>query len=264
MNLEHRCTIPVAREALWQFLMDVPQMATCVPGVESVTASGDGQYSGRIRVKVGPIHLILQGVMTIQERDRQQWRAVTRAEAHDRRVGGGVHLTAYMTLVESGPAVTELAIEAQARLLGKLGEFGQPVIRKQADAIIAEFARNVAARFSSAAAAPQGESGQSEIPVPQQQEPQQAVAPSRPFPVRPLIGPAAGFSLALLLLATLPLPAAPLPAWSLGGVVMVGLILVGAMVESGLHSWWKKRGETSFLCRRASADGRSGQDNRPR
>ena len=74
MNFEHRCTLPVARAVLWQFLMDVPQLATCVPGVEGVTASGNDQYTGRLRVKVGPIHLTLQGVVTIQERDQQQWR----------------------------------------------------------------------------------------------------------------------------------------------------------------------------------------------
>ena len=164
MDFEQRCTIPVAREALWQFLLDVPQMATCVPGVESVTARGDEQYAGRIRVKVGPIHLTLQGVMTIQERDQQQWRAVTRAEANDRRVGGGVHVTAHMTLVESSPAATELVIRIQARFLGKLGEFGQPVIRKQAEAILAEFARNVAARFHGATAAPQEEKEPSTTP----------------------------------------------------------------------------------------------------
>ena len=242
MNFEHRCTLPVARAVLWQFLMDVPQLATCVPGVEGVTASGDDQYAGRLRVKVGPIHLTLQGVVTIQERDQQQWRAAARAEANDRRVGGGVHVTAHMSLVESGPAATELAIQAQARFLGKLGEFGQPVIRKQADALIAAFTRNVAARFHSAAVAPQGESGQSEILVPQQPEPRHAISPARPFPLRHVIGTATVLSLAILLLSTLPRPASPLLAWSLVGLVAVGLILLGALAESGLRLWWKKRG----------------------
>jgi carbon monoxide dehydrogenase subunit G len=242
MNFEHRCAISVAREVLWQFLMDVPQMATCVPGVESVTASGDGQYAGRMRVKVGPIHLTLQGVMTIQERDPQQWQAAARAEANDRRVGGGVHLSAHMTLVESGPAATELAIQAQARLLGKLGELGQPVIRKQADAIIAEFARNVAAHFHSATMAAQGEKGQGEISATQQPGPQQAMSPARPFSARHVIGTAAGLSLAILLLTALPLPVAPLLAWLLVGMITVGLMLLGAVVMSGLRLPWRRRG----------------------
>lgn len=147
MNFEQRCTIPVARAALWDFLLDVPQIAACVPGVEEVTALEDGRFTGRMRVKAGPISLTLHGVMTLQERDQQSWRATLQVEANDRRVGGGLHATAQMSLLESGPQETELMIQAEARLLGKLGEFGQPLIRKKADETLAAFARNVAARF---------------------------------------------------------------------------------------------------------------------
>jgi carbon monoxide dehydrogenase subunit G len=241
MNFEQRCTIPVAREALWQFLMDVPQMAVCVPGVESVTASSDGQYAGRMRVKVGPIHLTLQGVLTIQERDQQQWRAVARAEANDRRIGGGVHLTAHMTLVESSPAATELAIQAQARLLGKLGEFGQPVIRKQADAIIAEFARNVAARFHSAAPASRAESSQGETSVAQPAELRREADTSRFSPVSGLIGAAAGLGLAGLTLTTL--PTTPRISWPLVGIVTAGVTALGILVATGIRFLWKKSGQ---------------------
>jgi carbon monoxide dehydrogenase subunit G len=121
-------------------------MATCIPGVEEITSSGGDTYRGRMRVKIGPIHLILQGTMTIESHDHQQWQVVARSEAHDRRVGGGVHVNTHLLLLENGPQATELVIETQARLFGKLAEFGQSVIRKQADIILAEFARNLAAR----------------------------------------------------------------------------------------------------------------------
>ena len=147
MNFEHSCTVPVARETLWNFLMDVPQMATCVPGVSEVVATGD-QYAGRIKVTFGPIRLTLQGELSIQELDQTNWRAVGRAEANDRRVGGGVHIRVELTLVEQEEAQTQLSIQTKARLMGKLGEFGQPVIRKKADKIVVEFARNVAKHFS--------------------------------------------------------------------------------------------------------------------
>jgi carbon monoxide dehydrogenase subunit G len=146
MDFEHRCTIPATRVALWQFLLDVPQMATCIPGVEDITSSGDNTYNGRMRVKVGPIQLTLQGTMTIETRDQQQWQIVAHSEANDRRVGGGVHVGTHLFLLENNPATTELVIQTQARLFGKLAEFGQPIIRKQADTILAEFARNLAAR----------------------------------------------------------------------------------------------------------------------
>ena len=147
MNFEHSCTVPVARETLWDFLMDVPQMATCVPGVSEVVVTGEDQYAGRMKVTFGPIRLTLQGELSIQKLDQTNWRAVGRAEANDRRVGGGIHISAELVLVEQEEAQTQLSIQTEARLMGKLGEFGQPVIRKKADKIVAEFARNVAKRF---------------------------------------------------------------------------------------------------------------------
>jgi uncharacterized protein len=112
-----------------------------------VSEREDGQYAGEMRVRVGPIALTLQGVMSIQQRDRDNWRASMHGEATDRRVGGGLNATAQMTLLPEGENQTELLIQTEARLLGKLGEFGQPLIRKKADQMMAEFARNVAARF---------------------------------------------------------------------------------------------------------------------
>ncbi len=148
MNFAHSCTVPVARATLWDFLMDVPQMAACVPGVSEVVATGEDRYTGRMKVTFGPIRLTLQGELRIQELDQSNWRAVGKAEANDRRVGGGVHISAALTLVEQEAAQTHLSIQTEARLMGKLGEFGQPVIRKKADKIVAEFARNIAKNFS--------------------------------------------------------------------------------------------------------------------
>ena len=38
---------------------------------------------------------------------------------------------------------TRVQIETDLAVLGKIGEFGQPVIKKKADAILEEFVRNV-------------------------------------------------------------------------------------------------------------------------
>jgi len=152
VNFLQRCTIGVARPQLWAFLMDVPQMAACVPGVEEVTSTGGDSYAGRLRVKLGPIVVNLQGTVAFRERDAADYRVVVKADARDRKIGGGVDATATIRLLESGAEASELVVEAQARFIGKLGEFGEPVIRKQTDATIAAFARNVAARFQAPAA----------------------------------------------------------------------------------------------------------------
>jgi carbon monoxide dehydrogenase subunit G len=73
-------------------------------------------------------------------------------------VGGGVHISTRLLLLESSPETTELVVQTQARLFGKLGEFGQPVIRKQAETILAGFARNLADRVPQAVEIPPYES----------------------------------------------------------------------------------------------------------
>ena len=92
------------------------------------------------------------------------------------------------------------------------------MIRKQADTIIAEFARNVAARFHGATAVSQEERETSETPVAHDRKREQEVSPVQPFPAGHLLGMATGLSLAIVFLTTLPLPAAPLLAWSLVGI----------------------------------------------
>jgi uncharacterized protein len=142
MTFSHECVIPVERERLWDFMMEIPRVARCVPGVEAVEAMDTGAYRGSLKVQVGPIRLALEGVITVEEQDRNAWRARMRAEANDRRLGGGIRARLGLTLVP-GDSGTHLKIDTDLAILGRIGEFGQPVIKKKADTLLAEFARNL-------------------------------------------------------------------------------------------------------------------------
>jgi len=135
--------IPVAREPLWEFLMDVPKVAQSLPGVESVTKIDDTTYEGLLKVRVGPIALNLAGKIIVEEQDKENWRAALRAEANDRRAAGAVKGKTTMMLKEAGPGQSELVVETDVNILGKIGEFGQPIIRKKADSMLKEFVENI-------------------------------------------------------------------------------------------------------------------------
>jgi carbon monoxide dehydrogenase subunit G len=139
--------IPVERERLWDFLMEVPRVGCCVPGVEGIEAVEAGAYKGSLKVQVGPIRLLLQGTILVEEQDRSAWRARMRAEANDRRLGGGIRARLSLTLApaENG---TRVRIETDLAVLGKIGEFGQPIIKKKADTLLEEFARNLRATLA--------------------------------------------------------------------------------------------------------------------
>jgi carbon monoxide dehydrogenase subunit G len=71
-----------------------------------------------------------------------------RADASDRRLGGGIRARLHLTL-SPAEAGTRVQIDTDLAILGKIGEFGQPVIRKKADALLEEFARNLSAALAS-------------------------------------------------------------------------------------------------------------------
>ncbi|MBI3326007.1 MAG: hypothetical protein HYZ81_04790 [Nitrospinae bacterium] len=143
MTFTQTCTITASRGVLWEFLTNIENVAHCLPGVEGLTRLDDDTYEGTLRVKVGPIALSLQGRLYVEAYDRGQWHGAMRAEAKDRKLGGGVRARLSMDLVETGPAETEMRVTLEAHVLGKIGEFGQPIMRKKADAMLQEFAGHV-------------------------------------------------------------------------------------------------------------------------
>lgn len=143
MKFSQRAVIPSAREPLWNFLMDVPKVAQSLPGVESVKKLDDDTYEGTLKVRIGPVSLNLKGKIIVEERNRDVWRAALRAEAADRLAAGAVKGRTALQLKEVGPNQTELEVETDVNILGKIGEFGQPLIRRKADQMLKEFVDNI-------------------------------------------------------------------------------------------------------------------------
>ena len=147
MNFIHSCVIPVGREVLWNFLMDVPKVSQCVPGVQDVAAQGANVYEGTMKVRVGPISLNLHGQIHIASQDPEAGRATMPADADDKKIRGGIRSRMSMVLSSVSAQETEFKVETNVTVLGKLGEFGQPIVRKKADAMMQEFAENVRRRL---------------------------------------------------------------------------------------------------------------------
>lgn len=143
MKFSQSATVPAGREPLWQLLMDIPRVATCLPGVQDVEQVDSETYQGTLKVRVGPISLSLQGKIVLEEKDQEAWRAALRAEAEDRRVAGAMRGKSTMELKELSAGETELTVETDVNILGKIGEFGQPIIRKKADQMLNTFIDNI-------------------------------------------------------------------------------------------------------------------------
>ena len=139
MKFSHTASVAASRDQVWAKLMDVPAAARCVPGVASVRATGADKYQGTLAVQIGPVRLVLDGDLAITARDEKAGTASLRADAKDSRVGGAIRATMDLALAERDGA-TELRIASDITVLGRLGEFGQAVIKRKADQLMQDFA----------------------------------------------------------------------------------------------------------------------------
>jgi len=144
MKFENSCVIQMPSEKLWDYVTVIPNVATCLPGVESVNPLEDGKFTGVLALKVGVVKLRLTGKITIEMMDRERRLAAMIVQAADERISGLIQGKLTLNLEELAAEQTKLTVGTDLNLFGKIGEFGQPIIKKKADQIMAEFARNVA------------------------------------------------------------------------------------------------------------------------
>jgi carbon monoxide dehydrogenase subunit G len=149
--LDQKVTIQAPVDKVWDFVNDMAQVSKCVPGVESFEKVDDDTYLGALKVKVGPIGVTLNGKVIVVERDRENMRSRMDVQAAEKRLNSAVSAHATLTAVSRSATETELQIHTESSILGKLGEFGQAVMRKKADQIVEEFARNMAKAINASA-----------------------------------------------------------------------------------------------------------------
>ena len=143
MKLAHTLTIAVPIDRAWAVVSDIPTAARCVPGVAAVTPSGKDAYKGSLLVQIGPVRLVLDGDITVTSRDDAAHRASLRADAKDTRLGGTVRATVELAMRANAEGC-ELSITSDVQIGGRIGEFGQPVIQRKADQLLAQFAQCLA------------------------------------------------------------------------------------------------------------------------
>jgi carbon monoxide dehydrogenase subunit G len=129
-------------DRVWAFVMDIPSMAKCIPGCDGVEDLGNNHYKATVKIKVGPIGLSLASDISIVEKDETNRTASLLVEAADKRVGGAVKATMSMKLAAEGDG-TKLEVSTDANVMGRIGDFGQPIIRKKADQTLQEVAANL-------------------------------------------------------------------------------------------------------------------------
>jgi carbon monoxide dehydrogenase subunit G len=145
---------PVAR--VWSFFQDVPQVVTCVPGLELVGQTGAATYQGKVKVKLGPITAAFEGEATIVETDATAHSARIDAKGVDRKGGSRATASLGYALTPAGDG-TAVALAGDIKLTGALAQIGRTgIIQDVADQLTEEFAKALRAKLAATAPAETG------------------------------------------------------------------------------------------------------------
>jgi len=148
MRFEHQFDVDVPAERVWVFLMDVPQMAACIPGASGVTQVDEPAYDATVTARIGPISAKFGCRITILNLDGASRTGSVEVAGKDTKLGGGVKAKMEMSLsgAEGGP--TTVSIRSDVDIMGKIGQYGHGMISKRADAMLADFATCAQAKLT--------------------------------------------------------------------------------------------------------------------
>ncbi|HZU45963.1 MAG TPA: SRPBCC family protein [Mycobacterium sp.] len=142
-NNEFRVAVPVAKT--WEVLTDVERVAPCLPGATLLSVDGD-QFTGAVKVKVGPITVSYQGVASFQEKDAAAQRVVLKASGKETRGSGTASALVTAQLKDEGEA-TRVLITTDLTISGKAAQFGRGVLADVATNLIGQFAKRLEANL---------------------------------------------------------------------------------------------------------------------
>jgi carbon monoxide dehydrogenase subunit G len=194
-------TVPVGIDRAFEILTDLERVAPCLPGATLEEVDGD-TYTGKVKVKVGPMSVAYRGTAEVTEKDAEAKHAVIHAAGKEARGSGTAAADVTADLIAEGEAATKVTVFTDLTVTGKPAQFGRGVMADVGTKLIDTFADRLAAMVEAdqtGAGDPAGEAGlppATEAPpadTPPAAEPDtpEAMAPAAgpiPEPVTPITG----------------------------------------------------------------------------
>jgi carbon monoxide dehydrogenase subunit G len=149
MVIEERFIVNVPVYRLWDFLLDARSLASCVPGCEHVEPAGDNAYTARMKAKIGPISANFKIRIDISETSPPVCLKST-VRGEDSMMASNLNATSVIELKSVEPQKTEMCYRSEVTVLGRLGRFGEGIMRRKAKEVGEQFARAVKERLETA------------------------------------------------------------------------------------------------------------------
>lgn len=138
MKLENRFTVPVPKAQALTVLLDVERIAPCMPGATLTSRDGD-DFTGTVKVKVGPINLTYGGQARFVSVDEVAGIVVIEGSGKETRGTGTAKALVTCRLIENGSS-TDVEVDTDLAITGKPAQFGRGVLADVSAKLVDQFA----------------------------------------------------------------------------------------------------------------------------
>ncbi len=155
MKLDNEFTVGVPVEQAWAVLTDLEVIAPCMPGAQ-LTGVSDGIYTGKVKIKVGPVTAEYAGTARFTEKDDVAHRAVIDARGRDSRGQGNANAVIAAQLRADGSS-TVVTVDTDLAIAGRIAQFGSGMIKEVSAKLLGQFVDCLEQKLGSSAQAPPAE-----------------------------------------------------------------------------------------------------------
>jgi carbon-monoxide dehydrogenase small subunit len=138
--------VPFPAAEVWAFMVDLPALASCLPGASIESHEGD-RVKGKVAIKFGPMAAAFNGAARL-ERDDAAMRAVFRGAGQDTLSQSRANGDITYQLEALSPTETRVNVNLLYSLQGPLAQFSRSgLVQDFVRRMIADFGNNVTARL---------------------------------------------------------------------------------------------------------------------
>ena len=127
MQIENSFAVKAAPDRVYEFLLDVNNVVSCVPGAELSEVIDPSTFKGKVRIKVGPVTVNYNGTARITSRDAATRTATLEAEGRETTGSGSAQATTIMSVAADGET-SNVTLATDFTVVGRVAQFGRGIM----------------------------------------------------------------------------------------------------------------------------------------
>jgi carbon monoxide dehydrogenase subunit G len=154
MKIESSFTVAAPPDRVFAYLLEVNQVVGCLPGAELSEIVDSQTFKGKLKVKVGAVQVTYQGTAHIVDMVEDDTSATVTIEGEGREVGGqgSVRAKLLLTVAGTGDGGSEVRLESDLTVTGRVAQFGRGVIEDVSRRLIGQMGECIGTRLQAAPA----------------------------------------------------------------------------------------------------------------